>query len=41
MDTNKQMKLLNIGSHITRLGTGKKPFTVGDALKLLNNLGVK
>ena len=40
MTNTRQVALLNQGSYITRIGSGKKPFTVGKALHLLKNLGV-
>ena len=39
MEGDKQMKLLNLGSYITRCDSMKKPFTIGKALKMLENLG--
>ncbi len=41
MDAKRQMKLLNMGSKITRAGTGKKPWSIKQALKMFKNLGVK
>ena len=41
MSESKQVSILNQGSYVTRVGTNKKPFTIGVALQLLQNLGVK
>jgi len=41
MTNKQQVKLLNLGSYITRAGTGKKPFSPAKALTMLQNLGVK
>jgi len=41
MTESKQVHILNQGSYVTRIGSGKKPFTIGSALTLLTNLGVK
>jgi len=41
LNAEEQMNLLNMGSKITRLGTGKKPFNIGQALRMFKNLGVK
>lgn len=37
----RQMFVLNRGSYISSLGTGKKPLTVGSALRLLNQLEIR
>ena len=41
MTAPQQMKLLNQGSYLTRIGSEKKPFTIKQALKMFDNLGVK